>query len=99
MRFGRLWSGIIVFQVAVTVMALPVGIDFMRDALRDYRARAAFPAAEYLTFEPGFDAGERFDGKGRPDVFELDLGNGKKKITHVFWTLEARVGRHDHDDH
>lgn len=39
------------------------------------------------------------DGKGRPDVFELDLGNGKKKITHVFWTLEAKVGGHDHDDH
>lgn len=25
------------------------------------------------------------DGAGRPDTFVLDLGNGHKKITHVFW--------------
>ena len=25
------------------------------------------------------------DGKGRPDLFELDLGNGNKVFTHVFW--------------
>jgi len=25
------------------------------------------------------------DGKGRPDLFELDLGNGNKLITHVLW--------------
>jgi len=30
------------------------------------------------------------DGKGRPDVFQKDLGGGHKVITHVFWTLEAR---------
>lgn len=37
------------------------------------------------------------DAQGRPDMFELDLGNGNKKITHVFWTLEARRGEHfDH---
>ena len=26
-----------------------------------------------------------FDGAGRPDTFLLDLGNGRSKITHVFW--------------
>lgn len=36
------------------------------------------------------------DALGRPDLFELDLGGGNKKITHVFWTLEARRGEH-HD--
>ncbi|MDA0769643.1 MAG: hypothetical protein BZY79_01125 [SAR202 cluster bacterium Casp-Chloro-G4] len=25
------------------------------------------------------------DGKGRPDLFEVDLGNGNKVLTHVFW--------------
>ncbi|MDA1127132.1 MAG: hypothetical protein O2913_00315 [Chloroflexi bacterium] len=25
------------------------------------------------------------DGEGRPNMFELDLGNGSKELTHVFW--------------
>ena len=25
------------------------------------------------------------DGKGRPNLFELDLGKGEKVLTHVFW--------------
>ena len=25
------------------------------------------------------------DGKGRPDLFELNLGNGNKLFTHVLW--------------
>lgn len=29
------------------------------------------------------------DGLGRPDVFLKDFGNGYKRLTHVFWTLEA----------
>ena len=39
------------------------------------------------------------DGQGRPDVFERDLGAGRKVITHVFWALETkRQDIHD-DDH
>jgi len=34
------------------------------------------------------------DGKGRPDVFLKDLGAGRKVVTHVFWTLEARGNEH-----
>ena len=25
------------------------------------------------------------DGKGRPDLFEFDLGNGDRLFTHVLW--------------
>jgi hypothetical protein len=31
-----------------------------------------------------------FDAKGRPDVFERDVGGGVRKVTHVFWTLETK---------
>lgn len=31
-----------------------------------------------------------FDARGRPDYFMMDLGNGQQKLTHVFWTLEAK---------
>lgn len=37
-----------------------------------------------------------YDGAGRPNVYVLDMGGGRKKVTHVFWTLEARRGEH-HD--
>ena len=33
------------------------------------------------------------DSRGRPDVFEKDVGAGEKVITHVFWALETK--RHD----
>lgn len=37
------------------------------------------------------------DGQGRPDVFVKQLGNGHRKITHVFWAIgEGPKGRH-HD--
>ena len=32
----------------------------------------------------------RRDSKGRPDVFLKDFGNGHRRLTHVFWTLEAK---------
>lgn len=37
------------------------------------------------------------DGHGRPDVFQLDLPGGGKKITHVFWTLEHNRSGATHD--
>ena len=36
------------------------------------------------------------DAQGRHDVFVQELGNGRVKITHVLYTLEAR--RHVHED-
>ena len=39
-----------------------------------------------------------FDAAGRPDTFLLDLGNGRKKITHVFWVPGFRPQQeHMHD--
>ena len=33
-----------------------------------------------------------YDGAGRPDMFELNLGGGRKKITHVFWAIGEGPG-------
>ena len=43
------------------------------------------------SFAPNPDAGEfgravGYDASGRANVFEQDLGNGQKVLTHVFWT-------------
>ena len=35
---------------------------------------------------------------GRVQVFELDLGRGEKKVTHVFWADPER-DRRGHDEH
>lgn len=39
-----------------------------------------------------------YDAQGRPDLFELGLGNGRKKITHVLWAIgEGPQGGKDQD--
>lgn len=39
------------------------------------------------------------DGQGRPDIFVADLGNGKKRVTHVFWAVgEGPRGQQDHHE-
>ena len=40
------------------------------------------------------------DGRGRPDVYQQDLGGGRKKITHVFWAMgEGPPGQQKHHEH
>jgi putative ABC transport system permease protein len=55
MRFGGVWSFVIVAQVAFSVLCLPVAIGTTKEAVRDHRARSAFPTRRYLTFEAEFD--------------------------------------------
>lgn len=39
-----------------------------------------------------------YDKSGRPDTFELDLGGGHRRITHVFWVPGFKPGpEHMHD--
>jgi hypothetical protein len=37
------------------------------------------------------------DGKGRPDVFVMNLAGGGRRITHVFWALETKRSEIHHD--
>lgn len=36
------------------------------------------------------------DAQGRPNVYRMDLGNGRKKITHVFWAIGEGPRRPHH---
>lgn len=38
-----------------------------------------------------------FDKLGRPDVFELALSGGGRRVTHVFWALETKRSDIQHD--
>jgi predicted permease len=83
MRFGRLWSGIIVLQVAVTVVALPVGVSFVLDAIREYRALSVFPTSGYLTFRTAYDG----DAVGE-QATEQEV---RDRTAQVFSELERRL--------
>ena len=49
LRFGRLWTGIIVTQVAISVAVLPILVAEGWDAWREQAAEPSYAAREYLT--------------------------------------------------
>ena len=52
MQVGGLWTGLIVFQVALTVVGLPIAIAATREQIADTQMQSAFDSAPYLTFRP-----------------------------------------------
>jgi putative ABC transport system permease protein len=55
MQIGRVWSALIIFQVALSVLGLPIAIAIAGEQLAQLRMRAAFDAAPYLTFRVDLD--------------------------------------------
>jgi putative ABC transport system permease protein len=72
MRFGGVWSFVIVAQVAFTVLCLPMAIGITQETLRDYRNRAAFPSESYLSFRVQFDGEERSEGQPEAERARLE---------------------------
>jgi len=63
------------------------------------------PSAGASSEAPGGDSPAEWgraigsDAHGRPNVYEQDLGGGRKKITHVLWAPgEGPSGKHHHDE-
>ena len=48
LRFGRLWTGVMITQVAVTAIAIPSAMEGAIEAIRNSGIRAEFPSREYL---------------------------------------------------
>jgi predicted permease len=48
LRFGRVWTGVMITQVAVTAIAIPSAMEGASEAMRNSRIRAEFPSQEYL---------------------------------------------------
>ena len=49
LRFGRVWTSAMVFQVALTAMGIPVAMETAHEARLKASIRAAFPSRDYLT--------------------------------------------------
>jgi predicted permease len=48
LRFGRLWTGAMIAQVALTAIGIPVAMESASRFARQDRIRAAFPSRDYL---------------------------------------------------
>jgi putative ABC transport system permease protein len=49
LRFGRVWTTAMITQVALTAIAIPIGIEGASQAIRTVRIHARFPSHEYVT--------------------------------------------------
>jgi predicted permease len=86
MRFGGVWSVIIVLQVAFSVICLPFGMAAVAEAIRDHELRAAFPADAFLTFRPELDHDATPAVTSQPDDAEL-----RARTTDVIAELSRRL--------
>jgi putative ABC transport system permease protein len=55
MRFGGVWSVMIVLQVATAALCLPLGAFAVVWTLHDRVSQSSFPTHQYLTFRPQLD--------------------------------------------
>ena len=64
LRFGRLWTGAMIVQVALTAIGIPVAFESVSETMRKVQTRAQFPSREY--FAARIDVGRPFDGETTP---------------------------------
>ena len=55
LRFGRLWTGAMVAQVALTAMGIPAAMESANQTMRKVRIRAQFPSGEYMAARVDLD--------------------------------------------
>jgi putative ABC transport system permease protein len=63
MRFGGVWTFVIVAQVAFSVLGLSIAVGATRESLRDRGMRPAFASRDYLTFQVQYDEAARGQGQ------------------------------------
>jgi hypothetical protein len=59
LRFGRVWTGAMFVQVALTAIGIPVTLESASEAVRNLKIRARFPSREYLAAR--IDVDRRFE--------------------------------------
>ena len=64
LRFGRVWTGAMIFQVALTAMGIPAAMEAANEAILKLNIREAFPSRSYLV--TSIDPGRPFDGETEP---------------------------------
>jgi putative ABC transport system permease protein len=67
MQFGGVWSVIIVLQVAITVLCLPIAVDFAQGAALRLNHESDFPAQSYLALGIAIDPDDAGAGEWRSE--------------------------------
>ncbi len=68
LRFGRVWTGAMIVQVALTAIGIPVALESVSQTTRKVQTRAQFPSRDYLAAR--IDVGRPFEGETRPTFQE-----------------------------
>ena len=55
LRFGRIWTGAMIAQVALTAIGIPIAIEGARESMVKLNVRSAFPSREYLAARVDLD--------------------------------------------
>ena len=81
LRFGRVWTGAMIAQVALTAMGIPAAMESASETMRKVRIRAQFPSRQYLAARIDLD---------RP--FEEDATAGlQQRRAETFAALARRI--------
>jgi putative ABC transport system permease protein len=83
LRFGRVWTGAMIAQVALTAIGIPIAMETASQVMRKVNIRAEFPSREYLAAV--VDLEEPFEEEATP-VFEA-------RRAQAFAALEQRVAQ------
>jgi hypothetical protein len=108
MRFGGVWSVVIVLQVTSVSLCVPVVLDTAIGSLR--KETRVFPAHEYLTVRTALDLDPAMTTaearahrssvytelerrlEAEPSVAAVTFGTGMPGMPHAVWQLEAQRG-------
>ena len=83
LRFGRVWTGAMIVQVALTAIGIPTAMETANEAMLKLNIRAAFPGREYLAAR--IDLDRPFDEEAST-AFE-------ERRAQTFAALERRIAQ------
>ena len=83
LRFGRVWTGAMIVQVALTAIGIPPALETASEAVRNLNIRAQFPSREYLAAR--IDVDRPFNEETTP-AFE-------ERRAQTFAALERRIAQ------
>ena len=83
LRFGRVWTGAMIAQVALTAIGIPIAMETVSQVTRKLNIRAEFPSLEYLAAR--IDLEQPFEDEATP-AFEA-------RRAQTFAALEQRIAQ------